>query len=146
MSSLITYRKINWKIENISRESLHKCSKNRSVSRTISIPDNKTHWILEFYPNTDPCEFYVFKWRVDIDNVIIKAHLYVEKCDGSLQYINFGHGKSFELDENEGFSFSDMFSPQDMLVENNFLKDNSLTFVIEVNCLFYTLRFLYNSF
>lgn len=135
MSNLIVYRKINWKIDNISRESLYKCSKNKSVSKTItlSIQDNKTQWILEFFPNVDPCEFFIFKLRVSEDNISIKARLYVKKFDENLQYIHSGQGNSYEFDENEGFSFLNMFRPQDMIAENNFLKDNSVTFVIEVS-------------
>ena len=136
MSSLIVYRKINWKIENISRESLAKFSKNKSISRTINVnfPENKTQeWILEFCPNTDPCEFYLLKLLVDDENLFIKARLYVEKIDGSLKYINSDEGNVCDLDENEGFDFSNMFKPQDMLAENDFVKENSLTFVIEVN-------------
>ncbi|XP_070493837.1 speckle-type POZ protein-like [Chironomus tepperi] len=134
MSNLIVYRKINWKIENITRESLTRCTKNKNVSRIISIniQDNKSKWILEFYPKTDPCGFYLFKWRIDNDNISIKARLYVEKFDGSMQLLDADQGNSFEFDENEGFSFSNMFRPQDMLTENRFLKDNTLTFVIEL--------------
>ena len=144
MSRLIVYRRINWKIVNVSREAHFKGSKYKSVSKTVTVnlPDNNiTQWTIEFYPNLNPCEFYLFKLRVDQDNVLFKARLFVEKCDGTLQYINFGQGNSYEYDENEGFGFTNMFSPQDMLAENNILKDNTLSFVIEVSFL-YILRSL----
>ncbi|CAG9806498.1 unnamed protein product [Chironomus riparius] len=135
MSKLIVYRKINWKIDCISRELLCKGSKYKSVSKTITVNlpgNNQTQWIIEFSPNLNPCEFSIFKLRVNKDNVFLKASLFVEKYDGTLQYISSSHGNSCEFDEDEGFTFPNMFRPQDMLAQNTFLKENTLSFIIEL--------------